>query len=139
MNKSARLLFSFHGTPRSYGETGDPYESQCRETAILLSEALELEPENWILAFQSRFGPQEWLTPYTDTELARYGREHSPHVNVVCPGFAVDCLETLDEIDYEGRAIFQQAGGGEFNYIPALNDSPEHVEALSEIILSNLC
>jgi ferrochelatase len=139
MDASTRLLFSFHGIPRSYGEAGDPYESQCQRTATLLAEALGLNPESWSLAFQSRFGPEEWLTPYTDEELSRYGREHAPHLNVVCPGFAIDCLETLDEIGHEGQAMFQQAGGGEFNYIPALNDGPSHVGALREIILSNIC
>ena len=132
------LLFSFHGIPRSYGDAGDPYESQCRKSAALLAEELNLEPDDWSLAFQSRFGPQEWLTPYTDEELTRYGGEQLTHLKVVCPGFAVDCLETLDEIAHEGREIFQQAGGGSFYYIPALNDSHYHVAALSEIIKENL-
>ena len=138
MTETSHLLFSFHGIPRSYGEAGDPYESQCQETAVLVAQALDLDFERWSLSFQSRFGPQEWLTPYTDEEFSRIGREKVSGLNVVCPGFAVDCLETLEEIAHQGAQTFQNAGGGVFNYIPALNDHPHHVDALSEIILSHL-
>ncbi len=133
----SRLLFSFHGIPRSYGEAGDPYEYQCQETAFLVAQALGMDSERWSLSYQSRFGPQEWLTPYTDEEFTRIGRQNGIGLNVVCPGFAVDCLETLEEIAHQGALIFQNAGGGIFNYIPALNVHPHHVDALSEIILSH--
>jgi ferrochelatase len=132
-----RLLFSFHGIPRSYAEAGDPYERQCQRTTERVAQALHLEPNVWSLSFQSRFGPQEWLTPYTDEELSRFGSENLASLDVVCPGFAVDCLETLDEIGHEGKENFQGAGGGVFNYIPALNNSSAHVEALKAIIISN--
>jgi len=135
---NSQFLFSFHGIPRSYGKAGDPYESQCQKTAMLVAQALGLESEQWSLAYQSRFGPQEWLSPYTEDEFARYGRENLTCLDVICPGFAVDCLETLHEISHEGAQTFQNAGGGEFNYIPALNDSMDHVKALSEIILMHL-
>ena len=132
------LLFSFHGIPRSYAEAGDPYERQCLRTAKRIAQALNLEPEAWSLSFQSRFGPQEWLTPYTDEELTRFGSEKLEGLDVVCPGFAVDCLETLDKIAHEGLQIFQDAGGGEFNYLSALNDTSAHVAALREIISVHL-
>jgi ferrochelatase len=132
-----RLLFSFHGIPRSYVDGGDPYERQCQRTAERAAQALHLKPNAWSISFQSRFGPQEWLSPYTDEELSRFGSDKLASLDVVCPGFAVDCLETLDEIGHEAKGIFQGAGGGVFNYIPALNDSPAHVEALKEIIISN--
>jgi ferrochelatase len=133
----SHLLISFHGIPSSYGKAGDPYEIQCKKTGALLAKKLGLKPEEWSLAFQSRFGPQEWLRPYTDQELARYGKQRS-NISVVCPGFAVDCLETLDEIAHEGAQTFNDAGGRVFNYIPALNDQPFHVEALIEILLFHL-
>jgi ferrochelatase len=137
-HEKSHLLLSFHGIPRSYVEKGDPYESQCLKSAILFSQNLGLKPEEWSLAFQSRFGPQEWLTPYTDEELVRLGEKNLSCLRVVCPGFAVDCLETLDEIANEGAEKFQKAGGGVYEYIPALNDQVNHVSALSEILISHI-
>jgi len=138
MMAGGKMLFSFHGIPRRYEDAGDPYEAQCQRTASLLAEKLKLKPEGWSLVYQSRFGPEEWLTPYTDAELVRFGNMGLPFINAVCPGFAVDCLETLDEIANEGAHTFREAGGGQLNYIPALNDSIVHVEMFNKIILDYL-
>jgi ferrochelatase len=133
-----RLLTSFHGIPRRYAEAGDPYPGACEETARLLAHELGLDSNRWRLCFQSRFGREEWLKPYTDETLAAWGREGLKSVDVICPGFAADCLETLEEIDVENRAIFEQAGGGRFRYIPALNDREDHVEALAAVLERHL-
>lgn len=127
-----KLLFSFHGIPKRFAIAGDPYGDQCHTTAKLV--ALGLEIENWELVFQSRFGREEWLQPYTDHRLIALAKEGIKRVDVVCPGFSADCLETLDEINRENREIFLEAGGEEFHYIPALNDSDEHIEALVKIL-----
>lgn len=133
-----KLLFSFHGIPKSYVEKGDPYHQQCLDTAARLAERLGLSLEGWQAVFQSRFGPQEWLRPYTDETLEQLGRAGLDGLDVVCPGFAVDCLETIDEIGHEGQGAFAAAGGKGFLYIPALNDSPEHVQALGEMLKPHL-
>ena len=130
-----KLLFSFHGLPRHYFLAGDPYHCECHKTARLVAEKLELDEELWQLTFQSRFGPREWLQPYTDATLKELAADGVKHVQVVCPGFSVDCLETLEEIDMQNRAFFTEAGGEEFSYIPALNDDDEHVQALCNIII----
>jgi len=130
-----RLLLSFHGLPRRYVELGDPYRQQCEETARLLAQELGFEST---LAFQSRFGREEWLKPYTDETLATWGREKVESVDVLCPGFSADCLETIEEIDQQNRELFEHSGGGRFRYIPALNDRTDHVEALAEIAARNL-
>ncbi len=132
-----KLLFSFHGIPQRYVDAGDPYETQCRRSASLVAEKLGLQPQGWQVAFQSRFGPEAWTQPYTDQVLESLGNQGVAKLRVVCPGFAIDCLETLDEIEHEGRKTFQLAGGGEFSYIPALNDTNAHVNALTEIILNS--
>ena len=133
-----KLIFSFHGIPKAYVEKGDPYQQQCLRTAELIAAELNLAEGQWLATFQSRFGPQEWLQPYTDVIFETLGREKLDSLDVVCPGFAVDCLETVDEIGHEGRNEFQAAGGGTFGYIPALNASDLHVQALREIVLENL-
>ncbi len=138
LQKGSKLLFSFHGIPQEYIEKGDPYEIQSRHTAELVAEKLALPPDAWMLSFQSRFGHQAWAQPYTDEKLAELGRENLGKLNVICPGFAVDSLETLHEIDMEGCEIFQNAGGGDFDYIPALNSNEPQVEALTQIILNAL-
>ncbi|MCB2263720.1 MAG: ferrochelatase [Candidatus Thiosymbion ectosymbiont of Robbea hypermnestra] len=130
-----RLLFSFHGLPREYLLRGDPYGCQCRKTARLTAEALELDPQRWRLAFQSRVGHKEWLRPYTDETLTAWGREGVRKVHVICPGFSADCLETLEEIAVMNRELFLAAGGEAFSYIPALNDRADHLEALTALIL----
>ena len=137
--RAEKLLFSFHGIPQEYVEKGDPYQAQCLRSAALIASELGLTEGQWLATFQSRFGPQTWLQPYTDVALEKLGSEKLASLAVICPGFAVDCLETVDEIGHEGRKVFQEAGGGAFAYIPALNSSDLHVQALSEIILANLC
>ena len=136
--KPERLLFSFHGLPKDYVLAGDPYADECRASARLTAQALEVGDEDWQIAFQSRFGPREWLQPYTDKLLQEWGAAGVGHVQVVCPGFAADCLETLEEIAIENRDFFLNAGGREFSYIPALNDNSRHIAALAEIINAHI-
>jgi ferrochelatase len=133
--KAERLLISFHGIPQSYIRAGDPYGEQCSTTSSLLAEALGLESNEWYVAFQSRFGPQAWLQPYTNSTLINWGRAGAKQVDVICPGFSADCLETLYEIQHEGRDLFINSGGEALRYIPALNDQSDHILALGEIIL----
>ncbi|WJW74985.1 ferrochelatase [Thiohalobacter sp. IOR34] len=134
----ARLLFSFHGLPRRYLLQGDPYHCECHKTARLVAEALQLDSGQWQLAFQSRFGREEWLKPYTDQTLKRWARDGIRRVQVVCPGFSADCLETLEEIGEQNRELFLKAGGEHFEYIPALNDRPDHLEALADIVCEQI-
>ncbi len=131
-----QLIFSFHGIPEDYVRKGDPYEEQCHRTATLLAAQLNLSPSQWQTTFQSRFGPQTWLQPYTNETLESLGEQRVVSLGVVCPGFAVDCLETIYEIGYEGRQSFQNMGGGQFDYVPSLNDSLPHINALADVILS---
>lgn len=133
-----RLLISFHGIPKDYADKGDPYPNHCCATARLLSAALGLSADRWKLTFQSRLGKAEWLRPYTDETLVEWGREGLGKVHVICPGFSADCLETLEEIAGENRENFQQAGGGEYHYIPALNDRPDHIQALADLVLNRI-
>lgn len=130
-----RLLFSFHGIPRRYFLSGDPYHCHCHNTARLVTEALGLEPGRWQVSFQSRVGREEWLRPYTDETLEQWGREGVNSVHVVCPGFAADCLETLEEIAMENRERFLHAGGSTFDYIPALNTRADHIDGLADIVM----
>ena len=132
-----KLLFSFHGLPRDYVLAGDPYADECRASACLTAAALELDEARWAVAFQSRFGPREWLQPYTDQLLQEWGASGIAHVQVVCPGFSADCLETLEEIALLNRDFFLDAGGKEFSYIPALNDRPDHIAALCDIMVTS--
>ncbi|WP_018076345.1 ferrochelatase [Thiobacillus denitrificans] len=132
------LLMSFHGVPRYTLDKGDPYHCECRKTGRLLAQALGLEPKQYRLTFQSRFGRAEWLQPYTDKTLEELGRAGTGRIDVVAPGFTADCLETLEELAMEGRAAFLAAGGKEFRYIPALNEHPQWIEALGRITLENL-
>ncbi|MGE5234878.1 MAG: ferrochelatase [Acidobacteriota bacterium] len=133
-----RLLFSFHGLPRRYFEAGDPYFCLCQKTSRLVLEALGWPAERAAVAFQSRFGREEWLQPYTDKTLEGWGRAGVRRVDVMCPGFAADCLETLEEIAMLNRSIFLAVGGVEYRYIPALNDRPDHVAALVAVIRRHL-
>ena len=128
-----RLLFSFHGLPRRYLLAGDPYHCQCHKSARLIAERLGVPDEMWQLAFQSRFGREEWLKPYTDHTLKDWAKQGTKNVHVVCPGFAADCLETLEEIDMQNREVFLSAGGERFGYIPALNDHASHVEMMATL------
>jgi ferrochelatase len=133
-----RLLLSFHGVPQAYLEAGDPYHCQCHKTARLLAEALELPASHWQIGFQSRLGPKQWLKPYTDVLLAEWAKKGVGRVDVACPGFAADCLETLEEIAIRNRELFLKSGGKELNYIPALNDSPAHIAALSDLAAEHM-
>ncbi len=133
-----RLLMSFHGVPRRTTLAGDPYHEECLASAALLAKRLGLPPEGWGVSFQSRFGRAEWLQPYTARTLAELGRDGLRRVDVVCPGFVSDCLETLEEIAIEGKETFLASGGGEFRFLPCLNDSPAFVEALGRLALRHL-
>lgn len=131
----AKLVMSFHGIPKEYFTAGDPYFCECHKTARLLADELDLSDEQWQLTFQSRLGPKEWLTPYTDKTLESLAREGVKKVHVICPGFSADCLETLEEIAMENKEVFIQAGGEDYAYIPCLNDDSEHIDMLSELLL----
>ena len=136
--RADRLVMSFHGVPRFTLDRGDPYHCQCQKTARLLSEALALKPDQYAVAFQSRFGRSQWLKPYTLEVMTQLGRDKLARVDVMCPGFVSDCLETLEEIAIENKAAFQRAGGGEFRYIACLNERDGWMRALTEIALENL-
>jgi ferrochelatase len=129
-----KLVMSFHGLPRRNLELGDPYHCECHKTGRLLAEALGLAPEQYVVTFQSRFGRAEWLQPYTEPMLRELGRQGLERVDVICPAFVADCLETLEEIAQEGRAAFLQAGGRRFEYIACLNDSPAFIQALADVV-----
>jgi protoporphyrin/coproporphyrin ferrochelatase len=131
--RGERLLMSFHGLPQRNVDAGDPYADQCQRTAAVLAEALDLGAGDWQLAYQSRFGRARWLLPATDTTLRAWGEQGLRRVDVVCPGFVSDCLETLEEIAIGGRRIFLGAGGGQFHYIDCLNDGPVWLDALAEL------
>jgi len=132
------LVMSFHGVPRRTLELGDPYHCECQKTGRLLAEALQLAPEQYRVTFQSRFGRAEWLKPYTSETLEHLGHARTRRVDVICPGFIADCLETLEEIAMEGKADFLKSGGGEYHYIPALNSEPYWVAALGDICQRHL-
>jgi len=131
-----KLVFSMHGIPQRYVQKGDPYEQQCRESVSAIAHAAGLSDEQWMLSYQSRVGREPWLQPYTDKSLEALAKTGVEHVQVICPGFAVDCLETLEEIAVENRELFEEAGGKKLEYIPALNDSDAHVEALVSLVES---
>jgi ferrochelatase len=132
------LVMSFHGMPERTRQLGDPYHDQCQATARLLAESLGLAPQEWRITFQSRFGRAKWLEPATTTVLKELASGGTPRVDVICPGFAADCLETLEEIDQEGRALFLEGGGQAFHYIPCLNDSPAGMAALAALAQRHL-
>jgi ferrochelatase len=133
-----RLLISFHGIPQAYAEAGDPYPDQCRTTAELLAQRLQLGKDDWQLSFQSRLGRARWLGPYTDQVLAEWGRQGLSRADVICPGFSADCLETLEEIAIGNCRLFSDAGGGDLRYVSALNDRPDHIEAIARLAERNL-
>ncbi len=133
--RSDRLLISFHGMPRATLEAGDPYYCQCHKTARLLAGRLDLADSDWEMAFQSRFGAAEWLKPYVFERLSALPGEGVDSLSVICPGFANDCLETLEEIAIQGRERFLGAGGSRYDYIPALNDATDHVRFLADRIV----
>lgn len=136
--RGGKLLLSFHGIPQRYVRNGDPYARQCEASAAALAARLGLTDADWQLSYQSRFGREPWLQPYTDDALATLAGQGVKTVDVACPGFAVDCLETLEEIAMENARVFQAAGGGELRYVSALNDEPGHVAALAAIARRHL-
>jgi ferrochelatase len=136
--KAEKLMLSFHGTPQRYARAGDPYSGQCQATSTALAAELGLSESEWMMTFQSRFGREPWLQPYTDETLSALPGKGVKGVDILCPGFSADCLETLEEIEEENREIFLEAGGTHFGYIPCLNDDDDHIEALGRIIQMRL-
>ena len=136
--RGQRLILSFHGLPKRSLLLGDPYHCECQQTARLIAERLGLSDAQWEIAFQSRFGKAEWLKPYTEDRIVALPREGVDSVDIFCPGFSADCLETLEEIEMNDRETFLHHGGRAFHYIPALNDAPFHIEALAAIVLRHL-
>ncbi len=133
-----KLVMSFHGLPRYTLDKGDPYHCECHKSARLIAEELGLNKEQYLVTFQSRFGKAEWLKPYTAATLQELGKQKTKRVDMVCPGFVADCLETLEEIALDVREDFLHAGGGEYHYIPCLNERPDWIHALTDLVLDNL-
>jgi len=131
--RGERLLMSFHGIPKRYAKNGDPYPRHCGVTATLLAQRLGLAREEWKCCFQSRFGREPWLKPYTDETLAKWARAGIRDVDVICPGFPADCLETLEEIALGNAELFREQGGNSLRYVSALNDQPDHIAMLSTL------
>lgn len=132
------LIMSFHGLPKQLTAWGDPYEHQCHATAALLAQSLGLSSSEWKIVFQSRFGKAEWLKPYCVDALMELPSQGITDVDIVCPGFAVDCLETLEEIAMENQEVFMTAGGQHYRYIPALNSASSHIKAMAQLIRAEL-
>lgn len=132
---TSHLLFSFHGIPQRYVQAGDPYYEYCKRSANLIAAKLGLAEDAWTLGFQSQVGREEWLRPYTDEWLMNAARRGIKRVTVACPGFATDCLETLEEIAIRNRAAFLEHGGESYEYVPALNEAEEHARCLADLIL----
>lgn len=132
-----KLLMSFHGIPQRYLDNGDSYHCECHATGRLLAEALELTKEDYLVSFQSLFGKEEWIKPYTDATIKSLPAQGVKNLHVICPGFSADCLETVEEIDEENRGYFMEAGGETYHYIPALNSRDDHLDALTDIIVQH--
>ncbi|MGB1383327.1 MAG: ferrochelatase [Porticoccaceae bacterium] len=133
-----KLVFSYHGTPERYLKNGDPYHCFCHQTTRLVREKMGFDENQVMTTFQSRFGREPWLQPYTDKTLEQLPEDGVKHVAVICPGFSSDCLETIEEINMEGRESFIDSGGEQFHYIPCLNDDPVHIDALVSILEKRL-
>lgn len=133
-----KLLMSFHGIPQPYADKGDPYPERCHGTANRLAQALGLKENEWAISFQSRFGKQEWVKPYTDKLLEEWGKAGVESVQVVSPAFSADCLETLEELASENKHVFQEAGGKDYAYIPALNSRADHIRLLADLVTPHL-
>ncbi|MDN7135404.1 ferrochelatase [Pseudidiomarina terrestris] len=133
-----KLIFSYHGVPKKYLTQGDPYHCECHKTSRLIAERLDLGKDDYLTTFQSRFGREEWLQPYTDETLKALPDAGVKNVQVFCPGFSADCLETIEEIGEENREYFAEAGGEHYAYIPALNSTVEHINALTAIVKREL-
>ena len=136
--RADKLLMSYHGIPKRYLLNGDPYHCQCHKTSRLLAEALGLSKDDYMTTFQSRFGKEEWLKPYTDETMKNLPGQGIKSVQVVCPGFSADCLETIEEIGEENKEYFMEAGGQRYEYIEALNADSDHIDVLFGIIQENL-
>lgn len=133
-----KLLMSFHGIPQPYADKGDPYDVRCRETAQRVADALHLQPHQWACSFQSRFGKQEWIKPYTDVLLSEWASQGIKSVQVLSPAFSADCLETLEELAIENKAHFLAQGGESYAYIPALNVEPKHIDLFASLVGAQL-
>ena len=133
-----KLVMSFHGLPRRSLDLGDPYYCECQKTGRLLAETLALTDKDYLITFQSRFGKAEWLQPYTQATLEKLGREGTGRVDAICPGFVADCLETLEEIAMECKESFLESGGKEFHYIPCVNERPDWMNALRDLVSTHL-
>ncbi len=136
--KPQKLIFSYHGIPKKYLLKGDPYHCFCLKTTRLVKEYLKLKDEQILTTFQSRFGSQEWLQPYTDQTLKELPKQDIKKIHIISPGFSVDCLETLEELKVENKNYFMEAGGHDYKYIPCLNDNPLHIEFIVELILKHI-
>ena len=133
-----KLLMSFHGIPQPYADKGDPYADRSHKTAQLLAEQLGLREDQWAISFQSRFGKQEWVKPYTDALLDEWAKAGVQSVQVMSPAFSADCLETLEELELQNAELFKHAGGGSYSYIPALNSRADHLQLLNTLLQANL-
>ncbi len=129
-----RLIMSYHGIPQRYAEAGDPYPRHCETTSRRVAEALGLGSDEWQMTYQSRFGREAWLKPYTDHTLVALGERGVGHVDIMSPAFAADCLETLEELEVENRGHFMRAGGETYRYIPALNDRAAHIALFAQLV-----
>lgn len=136
--QAEKLLMSFHGIPQPYADRGDPYADRCRITARRLAEALGLNEDQWAISFQSRFGKQEWVKPYTDVLLEQWGQQGVKSVQIMSPAFSADCLETLEELAIQNAEIFKSAGGRHYEYIAALNSRTDHIALLNQLLQANL-
>lgn len=135
--RGEKLLFSYHGIPQRYVDAGDSYYDECEQSSNLIATALGLKPDEWTTCYQSRFGPSKWIGPATDSVLSDFPQKGIKRVDMVCPGFSCDCLETLLENDVENRELFIKAGGEQFHYIPCLNDDIEHISFLTTLVKEN--
>lgn len=133
-----KLLMSFHGIPQPYADKGDPYADRCRITGKLVAEALGLSEDQYAISFQSRFGKQEWVKPYTDALIEEWGKQGVKSIQVMSPAFSADCLETLEELAVENEETFKANGGESYSYIPALNNREDHVQLLNTLLQANL-
>ncbi|MDO5651361.1 MAG: ferrochelatase [Moraxella sp.] len=136
--RADKLLMSFHGIPKPYADKGDPYPMQCHTTAELVAAELNLSDDAWAISFQSRFGAQEWVKPYTDELLKSWGEQGVKSVQIMSPAFSADCLETLEELAVENRDNFMQAGGQDYAYIPALNTDDAHIEMMVQLVVARM-
>ena len=135
--KPDKLIFSYHGMPERYLHEGDPYFCFCHKTTRLVAEKLKLDEEDYEMAFQSRFGYEKWLQPYVDEMIPSLAKNGTKHLQIISPGFSVDCLETLEEIDIQYRELFEEHGGKKYSYIPCLNDSNDQIELVKSLIMTN--